>query len=221
MLCVRYYLLVVCLLSCPAAAGAGGQDIAHALAVDSADITVRRNYLNTSHTLISGYALVLEGSPKQIMRLSRWLDEIIVIPSGRQTLNAILESGNQLTIRHSEWALQSSGRTLAPLSDNLTNGRGADVEILFDMRIPERGSHLVFDAHQNSIEFTAVQNLFHELVHAKHLVNGTWRYFDSEGQAIEEENIFRRQHSEQRGLSKVSLRATVDGHQIWWPGSAP
>jgi hypothetical protein len=62
-------------------------------------------------------------------------------------------------------------------------------------------------------------NLFHELVHAKHLSNGTWRYFDSEGQAIEEENVFRQQHSDGQGLRPVSLRAAVDGEQIWWPGT--
>ena len=43
------------------------------------------------------------------------------------------------------------------------------------------------------IEYTAIQNLYHELAHAKHMMAGTWRYFDSERQAIEEENIFRRE----------------------------
>jgi len=180
---------------------------------------VRRNYLNTSRYLISSNALVLEGSPQQVMRISRWIDEIVKVPIGWQTLQAILESGNQLTIRHSEWALQASGRTLAPVSDKLTNGKGADIEIMFDVRIPEQGSHCVFDAQRNAIQFTAVQNLFHELVHAKHLANGTWRYFDSEGQAIEEENIFRAQLSEQLGHEQVSLRAAIDGEQVWWPAN--
>ena len=217
MLFVRYCLLTVCLLPGPPAARAGDQGGAHAPAAARADHQVRRNYLNTSKFFISSYALILEGSPQQITRMSGWLDEIASIPIGRATLQAILDSGNRLTIRHSEWALQASGRTLAPVSDNLTNGRGADVEILFDARIPEQGSHAVFDADRHAIEFTAVQNLFHELVHAKHLGNGSWRYFDSEGQAIEEENIFRRQYSETQGLKQVSLRAAVEGEQIWWP----
>jgi len=217
MLLPRYGLLIVGLLICPPAVRAGDLDGAQAQGLYTAGHPVRRNYLNTSKSLIPGYALILEGSPQQIMRISGWLDEIAGIPIGRATLDAILESGNQLTIRHSAWALQASGRTLAPVSDDLTNGRGADVEILFDARIPEHGSHAVFDAKRHAIEFTAVQNLFHELAHAKHLGNGTWRYFDSEGQAIEEENIFRTQYSEAHGLKPVSLRAAVDGQQIWWP----
>jgi hypothetical protein len=42
------------------------------------------------------------------------------------------------------------------------------------------------------LEYTAIQNLYHELAHAMHMTKGSWRYFASEKQAIEEENIFRR-----------------------------
>jgi hypothetical protein len=213
----RYHLLAVCLLimqPLPVAAEHMRVHLKHRL---SSDEPVRRNYLNTSRFLISGRAITLEGSPRQIMRISEWLDQIAAVPIGKETLRAIEASGNRLTIRHSHWALQSSGRTLAPVSDKLTNGSGADVEILFDARIPEQGSHSVYDARHNEIEFTALQNLFHELVHAKHLGNGTWRYFDSEGQAIEEENIFRSQYGDVQGLTAVPLRAAVDGRQIWNP----
>jgi len=179
---------------------------------------VRRSYANTSSHLISGHSIVLIGAPSQVMRISAWLDSIFSVPHGRETLEAILNSGNQLTIRHSTWALEASGRTLAPLSDSLTNGRGADVEILFDARIPERGSHWVFDSDHQRIEFTAVHNLFHELAHAKHLTRGTWRYFDSEAQAIEEENRFRGQlsHHDDGG---ARLRAGIEGQQFWWPAN--
>jgi hypothetical protein len=119
--------------------------------------------------------------------MARWFHAVFT-PGA---LEAILNSGNQLTIRHSAWALVASGRTQAPTSDRLTNGRGADVEILFEARIPEQGSHWVFDATHRRIEFTAVQNLFHELAHAKHLTRRTWRYLDSEAQAIEEDNLRR------------------------------
>lgn len=217
MLNLRRFLLIVCIIHLPATVWAGSVGRALSESDEGVDKSVRRNYLNTSKHLISSHALTLIGSPRQIIRLSRWLDEIQQIPIGRETLRTILDSGHQLTIRHSEWALHASGRTLAPVSDNLTNGTGSDVEILFDVRIPERGSHSVFDAQRNAIEFTAVQNLFHELAHAKHLVSGTWRYFDSEGQAIEEENIFRRQFSEANGGTNAPLRVAVDGQQIWWP----
>ena len=211
------YLLGLCFVNAMISTWANGGDSHRAHARVDTGEQVRRYYLNTSQYLVSSYALILEGTPQQIMRISRWLDEINRVPIGRRTLEAILESGNQLIIRHSKWALQASGRTLAPVTDKLTNGEGADIEILFDARIPEVGSHFVFDANSNAIEFTAVQNLFHELVHAKHQANGTWRYFDSEGQAIEEENIFRVQLSEQQGMKQVPLRAAVDGKQVWWP----
>jgi hypothetical protein len=214
----RYWIAILCLWFGGDVVPAGGDDgLDEALRRHTTPEQVRRNYVNSSRYLLPGHALVLEGTPGQVMRLSNWLDEIFAVPIGAQTLRTILDSANQVTIRHSTWALHASGRTLAPVCAALTNGRGADVEILFDVRIPDQGSHLVFDAQRRSIEFTAVQNLFHELVHAKHLVSGTWRYFDSEGQAIEEENIFRGQLSESRGLSTVSLRAAVEGEQIWWP----
>ena len=72
------------------------------------------------------------------------------------------------------WALTAAGRTLAPVSRHLTNGRGEDVMILFDTRIPEQGSHHVFDSRGEPLAFTAVQNLFHELAHARHQTDGTW-----------------------------------------------
>jgi hypothetical protein len=58
-----------------------------------------------------------------------------------------------------------------------------------------------------------VENLFHELAHARHKMNGTWRYFDSERQAIEEENIFRRQSAQMNG-SPVTERVWKTGVPI-------
>ena len=174
-------------------------------------------YSDVSAFPISIHAIVLQGTQKQIARLTHWLDEIRKVPHGKKMIDDILLSGHQLLIRHSEWALQSSGRTLAPITDNLTNGKGEDVEIMFDTRIPEEGSHWVFDSHNQPIQFTAVENLFHELAHARHLTNGTWRYYNSEAQAIEEENIFRTQLAHKMGQKKVSLRMGKDGIQFWRP----
>lgn len=183
---------------------------------------IRRNYLNTSRYLVPGRAIVIEGTAEQVMRISDWLDEISDLSYGRQTLYAILSSGNQLIIRHSPWALLASGRTLAPVSRDLINGRGEDVLILFDARIPEHGSHRVFDSRGEPLEFTAVQNLFHELAHARHKTNGSWHYWDSEGQAIAEENKFRAQLQVQQGGGAVIRRAGMEGEQLWWPqGPAP
>jgi hypothetical protein len=217
---MRYWLgllLTVCLLVIQPPNWASGLQPAVSDSVSAVETTLRRNYMNTSRYLISSRAIVLEGSCYQIMRLSAWLDEVIKVPHGRTTLEAIFNSGNQVLIRHSNWALEASGRTLGPATDRLSNGRGDDVVILFDARIPEQGSHWVFDSQQQRIEFTAVQNLYHELAHAKHLTNGTWRYADSEGQAIEEENIFRAQLGQQNGIEDAAQRSGIDGVQFWRP----
>ena len=48
-------------------------------------------------------------------------------------------------------------------------------------------------------------------------MNGTWRYFDSEGQAIEEENIFRIQQDVLIGMQDTRTRVGLKGLQYWWP----
>ena len=151
--------------------------------------------LYTHKALKSGFCtdIKLEGSLLHIAKFKHWLNEIFKIRHGRSTLEAIIDSGHTLTISHSKAARVSAGRTQAPMSENLINGKGESVRILFDASISESGSHLVFNGKKELVEYTAVVNLFHELVHARHKMNGSWRYFDSEGQAIEEENIFRRE----------------------------
>jgi hypothetical protein len=210
---VRYGWLWLLLIQSPAWAEA--DDPVRAAISQAYPDPIRREYLNTSRFLLDRYGIVLEGSADQVMRISAWLDHIIAVPYGHATLEAILNSGHRLTIRHSEWALHASGRTQAPATDDLINGFGADVVILFDADIPDGGSHWVFDAANRLIEFTAVQNLFHELAHARHLTNGTWRYWDSEAQAVEEENMFRAQLAEQQGKSQTSLRSGIKGVQFW------
>lgn len=133
----------------------------------------------------------IEGSPQQKEKIAQWLLEIAHVPKGKSTLSAIKQSGHQLLIKHSAAARLSAGRTIAPMTDNLTNGAGEDITIIFDADMPDQGTYQVYDAVNQLIEFTAVQNLYHELAHAMHQMNGTWRYFASERQAIEEENLFR------------------------------
>lgn len=140
-----------------------------------------------------GGSIYLEGSPQQIARFENWLGRIAEVEKGRQTLHSIRESGHELIIRHSKYAVISGGRTLAPNSENLTNGKGESATVLFSAHIQDSGSHMVYNSHREMIEFTAVQNLYHELAHAMHMMKGSWRYFASEAQAIEEENIFRRE----------------------------
>lgn len=129
--------------------------------------------------------------PRTNKKMRRWLTEIASVPKGQQTLAAIDHSGHKLLIFHSDDSIISSGKASAPLSANLTNGRGESVDIYFNFDIPDDGSHKVLDTRGSPIEYTAIQNLYHELAHAMHMMNGTWHYARSESQAIEEENIFR------------------------------
>lgn len=135
--------------------------------------------------------IVLVGTEKQKKELTRWLNDIAVVPKGYSTLKAIAKTPHTLTIKHSAAARLSAGRTIAPMTENLINGVGENVLIIFDAAMSDRGTHRVFNSANQLIEFNAIQNLYHELAHAMHKMQGTWRYFASEAQAIEEENEFR------------------------------
>ena len=128
--------------------------------------------------------------------MRRWLEQIASVPKGYETLVSIQESGHKLMIFHSHQSMVSSGKASAPMSSNLINGAGESIDIYFNFNIPDSGSHWVFDSSRSKIEYRAIQNLYHELAHAMHMMNGTWAYAKSERQAIQEENIFRRQLAE-------------------------
>jgi hypothetical protein len=161
---------------------------------------INQPYSPTSRNSGQDTNILLTGTPYQISKFTEWLDQIAKVPKGRSTVEIIANSGHQLVIRHARYALISAGRALGPVSANLINGKGESVEILFNAHIPDTGSHMVFDGSRQLIEYTAVQNLYHELAHAMHMMAGTWRYFASERQAIEEENIFRKELAEMQGL---------------------
>ncbi|MBX2878728.1 MAG: type III secretion system effector protein [Granulosicoccus sp.] len=215
---IRFIIAIVVLMNVLVAAGASANSLSLVKATWPSDAErVRRNYRDTSQFLHSGYGFYLDGAPAQIAKISRWLDKIYQLPIGRQTIDAIMESQNRLIVRHSTYALVASGRTSAPVTRHLSDGVGEDVVILFDARIPDEGSHHVYDSHRQPIAFNALHNLFHELSHANHMLNGSWLYFDSEGQAIREENVFRRQLAEMLGLDKIELRVGQRGRQVWFP----
>jgi hypothetical protein len=160
-----------------------------------------------------GLNISLHASLTQVRKMRRWIAQIANTAKGLETLQAIDRSGHKLLIKHSEYALVSSGRASAPMSAALIDGRGESVDIYFNFDIPDSGSHLVFDTHRQPIEYTATQNLFHELAHARHMMQGTWHYARSEPQAIDEENEFRRQQA-QTGQTAFAMRVFVNGEPI-------
>lgn len=163
-------------------------------------------YSNTEASMLS-----IEAPVKIKHRFESWLTEIKKYPKGQETIEAIEKCDNAVTIKHASYARNSAGRASTFLSSNLTNGVGMPADILMDGTIPAKGSHVTFDQFGNDLEFTAVQNLFHELSHARHYACGTWRYFDSEGQAIEDENIFRTQQQMVAGVLDFRIRNGIEG----------
>jgi len=160
-----------------------------------------------------GLNISLHASLSQVRKMRRWIAQIAATAKGLETLQAIDRSGHKLLIKHSAYALVSSGRASAPMSSALIDGRGESVDIYFNFDIPDSGSHLVFDTHRQPIEYSATQNLFHELAHARHMMQGTWHYADSERQAIDEENEFRHQQA-QSGKTAFAMRVFVNGEPI-------
>ncbi len=160
------------------------------------DLSDSQQATQSTNSLYYGFKINLLGDSRAVMRFKRWIDIISQVPSGVNTLWAISQSKHQLLIRHSHFSVISSGRTSAPMTRNLTNGVGEDVEIKFNAYIPEHGSHRVYGVNGKLIEFTAVQNLYHELAHAKHKMTGRWPYSRSEFAAIQEENKFRKELAE-------------------------
>ena len=193
------------------------------------DYVVSRRYFDDGFLKIFGANIVLKGHPDHIIKFTRWLDQIMLVPKGFQTLKSIADSGHELVIEHADIARISAGRTQGPMTMNLINGVGESVHIIFDARMDDIGTHMVYNGRKELIEYTAVQNLYHELAHAMHMMNGTWRYFASERQAIEEENIFRRQLAKIQGRTPTQrfrksgvliseVEATADlFHSLMWP----
>ncbi len=199
-----------------------GNQLATELEISASEITTHKKFTsNHSRKTFNSLPIknvILVGTKKQKQRLKRWLNDISVIPKGYITLQAIEKTGHTLTIKHSDAARLSSGRTIAPMTQKITNGTGDDITIIFDADMDDIGTHRVFGVANELIEFNAQQNLYHELAHAMHLMQGTWRYFASEKQAIEEENEFRVDWAKMNG-EKPRLRYHTNGVLITTIGS--
>lgn len=194
-----YILLVIFCILCTTAA--------------AKDYQVSRRYYNGGMIKEFGANIILIGNAEQIIKFTRWLDQIAKVPKGFQTLRMISDTPHELIIQNADHARASAGRTIAPMTMDIINGVGDSVQIIFDANTADEGSHMVFNSKKELIEYTAIQNLYHELAHAMHMMNGTWRYFASEDQAIEEENILRRQLAEQQGRP-WEQRYQIDGVPI-------
>lgn len=154
------------------------------------------------------------GSNQNYDALNKWLEQVVKTPIGQSTFSEIQNSNHRLLIMHHETSVNSGGITLSQATSALFDGRGVDAVIQMNFNMPDSGSHLVSALQtSNLIPFTASQNLFHELVHAKHSMNGTLAAM-REVQAIEEENLFRQQ--EAQNSPQRDYRSIEDDQQIWF-----
>lgn len=193
----------------------------HSLGANKSKKSLVDSYLaQTSDCRLLDFYLYFCGSTAHEERVMGWIENVRETAIGRETLAAIQSSGHRLLIMHDVHSVGTAGKTLAPLSFDLSNGVGRECVIQMHLDMPDTGTHIVTSVDSGLILFTAKVNFFHELSHARHKMSGTWLAVDSEGQAVADENIYRRESAEIEGVIDVPLRDLkfVDGDQrVWFP----
>lgn len=160
--------------------------------------------------------VVLEtNNSQQRLRVELALQSLQQYPVGALLLDEIAQSPHQLRIRHNPYSLSSVGKTLLPLTRKLSNGIGDSATIEMHLDMPQDGSHLVSECTKGWIPFTFLQNLAHELRHARDGMTGKFVGHRFEQDAVDTENQLRKEMGiqEQRCLQENEENVL----QIWWP----
>lgn len=158
--------------------------------------------------------LIVAGPEIHRKKLLSSLEEIAKIPIGREILLRISEAQHRVLLSDHPRALPASGLTgYQSKPGNISNGIGDSAYIVMDFDMPMSGAHLV-DGCGGLVEFTFVQTLFHELVHAAHIVMGSFNVRDPEFQAKQTENKFRKEEAQLKG-KKITQRCGSENRQIW------
>lgn len=142
---------------------------------------------------------------------------------GQKVFNEATSVRHKLLFIHSVQSVQTAGSTISDLTTKLSNGVGTDAVVQMHFDMPDQGTHMVTAIGSHDlIEFTADQNLFHELVHVKHTVNGTLATMQ-EVQAVIEENVYREQRAQLLGIKDFKLRnfRTSKRDQRFWYDDHP
>jgi hypothetical protein len=172
---------------------------------------------HATHSQLNAFKIDADSmSQTQLARVHEWLTEVAKTKIGNETLEKIESCGNTVYLRHKPESLAAGGTTEIELSRKMRNGEGVDAHIAMHLGIPDSGSHVVYDINHNEISFNALENFFHELAHARHAACGTLNIFNTEGQAIADENRFRLERANALGVP-AQKRAFVEGKQIWYP----
>lgn len=161
--------------------------------------------------------LTIKGSQKKRQKLLQVLDQILENPLGAKLFADMGACGNKLLIYDDKSSLSGGGYAGAVRTSRriFEPGEGESAFIRFRFDQPLEGSHIV-QATKGEIPFTYIDNLFHELVHAKHLMCGTFSPRAAETQAIIEENEFRRSRDETAQWPARDYSKYEDGRQVWF-----
>lgn len=162
--------------------------------------------------------ITLHSPPDGLRIMLQRMRTIHQYPLGAKLFEDMAACQKKLVIMHDKSSINAGGYASAQRStfDVYRPGFGADARVRYRFDMPENGTHLVTAINNTMIPFTALDILFHELVHAKHIMCGTMSRGDSERQAILEENTFRAQREETRHLPARDWRAYEQDQQVWF-----
>ncbi len=137
---------------------------------------------------------------------------------GKQLFEDIKKCGHSLLIYDDKSSLSGGGYTGASPStfDIFVPGKGANAKIRMRFDQPDLGAHEVGAEGGVRIPFMALDNIFHELVHAKHVMCGTTSKANAEAQAIAEENSFRRSRPSTADWPARDPKEYENGVQTWF-----
>ncbi len=161
--------------------------------------------------------ITVKGSDEHREIILDYLREIEETELGKKLYEDMKSCGYTLLINDDKHSVGGGGYTSATHpGERIFNGTGSNSKIRFRFDQPEEGSHLVQDVKGGTIPFSYITNLYHELVHAKHLMCGTMSKFYSEHQAIEEENAFRKSLPDSSHLPARDPSRYEEGCQVWF-----
>jgi len=174
--------------------------------------------LNFQEFIIDDFISVTSLSQKNLEKMVQFIRKIKESELGEKLFAEMKSCGKKLIINDDKSSLSGGGYTGATngSSSAVFDGRGLDAKIRFRFDQPELGSHLVWTRENQQIPFTYIDNLYHELVHAKHNMCGTLSMYSSEHQAIEEENQFRRERLGEGSSWQRDPSRYEDGVQTWF-----
>ncbi len=175
--------------------------------------------VDSLHPQFSFLTIRSSMSNKEIL-LSR-LELLLSYPLGVSLFEDMKSCSNKLLIVDDKTSITDGGFAAAQNStmDIFKPGLGADAHVRIRFDMPDHGTHLVKATDGTWIPFLAIDILFHELVHAKHIMCGTFSKYNGEKQAIEEENQFRKERGETQDWPMRDWRVDdLDSNQQIWFG---